>query len=265
MLFRGGDRWWGATEARRKRGGEDWGPGARPPPTPSHSPPAWGIPYLKAASQPQLPARLCASPSVRQRQRGLDYAEAPEPEPGIREPSRPTGLPAPSPPRPQQALPVPVCCAPLSRTGVPPVRHGDGRPRCRPGRAPPQVYRSAGLGASAGAGRKEAGSPGPGKERSQLRVPAPPGPGDFPSLSLASSLLSGLASGPASRGRRESAEPSAWHSAIGSNRPTYWLLQMLHIVRIRECLARQEPRSVDMLFPFGARHSLWDLRSPARN
>ena len=80
-------------------------------------------------------------------------------------------------------------------------------------------------------------------------MPAPPGPGDFPSLSLASSLLSGLASGPASRGRRESAEPSAWHSAIGSNRPTYRLLQMLHIVRIREFLARQEPRSVDMLFP----------------
>lgn len=140
MLFRGGDRWWGATEARRKRGGEGWGPGARPPPTPPHSPPAWGLPYLKAASQPQLPARLCASPSVRQRQRGLDYAEAPEPEPGIREPSRPTGLPAPSPPRPQQALPVPVCCAPLSRTGGAP-----GKARRRQASVPPREGPATGL------------------------------------------------------------------------------------------------------------------------
>lgn len=177
------------------------------PTYPTPHPPGPGVsPYLKAASQPQLPARLCASPSVQQRQRRPDYAEAPEPESRSREPSHPTGLPASSPPRPQQALPVPIWCAPLSRTRVPQVRHGDGRPRCRPGRAPPQGLQV--WAPRLRAGRKEARSPGPGKEPSQLRVPAPPGPGDFPSLSPASSLLSGLASGLASRGRRESAEPS---------------------------------------------------------
>ena len=88
------------------------------PHLPPPHPPGPGVsPYLKAASQPQLPARLCASPSV-WRQRRPDYAEAlEEPEPGSQEPSRPTGLPASSPPHPQQALPVPIWCAPLSRTG----------------------------------------------------------------------------------------------------------------------------------------------------
>lgn len=218
MLFRGG----GGRGAPR-RGGNGVvrvGDQARGPAHPTPQPLAWGLLYLMAALQRQLPPGSAPAPP------SDSVSAGPTTEPGIWEPSRLTGLPAPSPPCPQQALPVPVCCAPLSRTGGAP-----GKARRRQASVPPRegpATGSAGLGTSAAGGQEGSRSPGPGKERSQLRVPAPPRPGDFPYLSLASSLLSGLASGAASRSRWESAEPSAWHSATGSNQPTYRPLQMLH-------------------------------------
>lgn len=167
MLFRGG----GGRGAPR-RGGNGVvrvGDQARGPAHPTPQPLAWGLLYLMAALQRQLPPGSAPAPP------SDSVSAGPTTEPGIWEPSRLTGLPAPSPPCPQQALPVPVCCAPLSRTGGAP-----GKARRRQASVPPRegpATGSAGLGTSAAGGQegsresrpREGAIPASGASSSQAR------------------------------------------------------------------------------------------------